>query len=271
MDRKIFSRLAISLVRDPGQSLLVMALWLWLEEKRFPNIIVKMLGLGDILVYALADEAASCLQALESYRSPSIVPLDGGMPLTSAIMGRTISFQMIQQIKFTAIAEIKLFLNNVCAFIFTDILQVVLGSPPVAIAISSQPLVIPGFPHPIFGPLTIIPRPLNHYLPSGGAMWGWSRSMEVPVDDRTLFLTFSRGYPVTENEIRELFTSHFGDCVDYVELDGFTSIDQPLYARMAVRSVLIVDQILNGKHIAKFRINGKHIWARKYESRETRT
>lgn len=268
IDREIFSRLVISLMRHPGESLLVMALYLWLENKRFPKILSKMVSQGDLVVNGLAKEASACLQTLKTKTPP--LPLDGGMPLTTALMGRDISFQMIYQIKFTAVAEIKLFLNDVCAFIFTDILQEVLAFPSAPQAIFHQPMVVPGFPHPLFGSIKITPLPLDHVLPPG-ALSGWSDIIQVPVNDRTLFLTFSRGYSVTEAEVRDLFTSEFGKCVDYVEMGSefASSIDKPLYARMAVRSVTTIDEMLNGKNVAKFRINGKHVWARKYDRRDT--
>jgi hypothetical protein len=43
--------------------------------------------------------------------------------------------------------------------------------------------------------------------------------------------------------------------------------EQPLFAVMILKMVEIVDQILMGKRVAKLHINGKHIWARKYEPR----
>jgi hypothetical protein len=87
-------------------------------------------------------------------------------------------------------------------------------------------------------------------------------------DDRTMFLTFSRGFPVLEEEVKELFTELFGDCVESVQMETVPSSEQPLYARMVLRSVTFVDRMLEGKRISKFRVNGKHIWARKYERRD---
>jgi hypothetical protein len=39
---------------------------------------------------------------------------------------------------------------------------------------------------------------------------------------------------------------------------------QPLYARLVVRSASSIPVVLDGKSKAKFTINGKHVWARKY-------
>lgn len=38
---------------------------------------------------------------------------------------------------------------------------------------------------------------------------GKEKSKEVPVDDRTIFMTFSKGYPITEIEVRDFFTRFF--------------------------------------------------------------
>ncbi|TYJ25205.1 hypothetical protein E1A91_A07G032800v1 [Gossypium mustelinum] len=238
IDRSVFSRLVITLRRDPAESLLVMAMWLWLEEKGYPNIIAKMVNLSNPLLEALAGEAVSCLNCLGS-KNPTIPP-NGILPLTTRIMEKDVSLHMFYQNKFSTISGIKSFMTTVCSRIFTDILQHVVGS--TSRVIPNQPLVIPGFPHSLFGSVTI--------------------------DDRTLFLTFSRGFPVSEDEIRELFTN-VGVCVDCVRMqDNVPYGEQPLFAKMVLRSVANVDQILSGRPIAKFRINGKHIWARKYERRE---
>ncbi|KAJ7964013.1 Rho guanine nucleotide exchange factor [Quillaja saponaria] len=67
----------------------------------------------------------------------------------------------------------------------------------------------------------------------------------VPADERTIFLTFSKGYPISENEEVE------------------PGEEQPLYARLVMQSVAAMEAVLgNGK--LKFNINGKHVWARKY-------
>ncbi|THG19935.1 uncharacterized protein LOC114260924 [Camellia sinensis] len=220
-----------------------MDLWLWLEVKRFPNIIAKLLNRSDFILNVMADEATTCLQVLESKTAFSS-PSGSTMSVTAKIIGKPISVPMITHINFTAIIKIKTFLNNVCSLIFTDILQQVLGS-------LNQPLPVMSFPHLIFRNITVISLPLSHHLPTEG-LWGWSHEIKVLVDDRAMFLTFSRGYPVSESEVKELFTGCFCDCVDNVDMDESNSVDQPLFARMIVRGVSIVDDILKGSDIAKF-------------------
>ncbi|RAL52838.1 hypothetical protein DM860_007606 [Cuscuta australis] len=270
IDRKIFSRLVVNSARNPAESLLVMAFWLWLEDLDFPGVIDKMLALSDSTVNALADEAAACLKRLESSKpnqNPRVSDEGNDMPLTSIVMGRAISSKLFCPNKFTAISGIKSFLNKVCAIVFADILEQVLpdGS---CWASPDSSIPVPGFPHPTFGSIAVVPRSRDSAIPNAG-LWGWSMATEPPVDDRTMFLTFSRGYPVTEEEVRELFNSYYGDCVEAVRMvPPAAASEQPLYARLVVRSVGTIDRVLSGGPIAKFRVNGKHVWARKYERRD---
>ncbi|XP_050365658.1 uncharacterized protein LOC126784217 [Argentina anserina] len=275
IDREMFSQLVLSLMRAPAESLLVMALWLWME-KDCPNIIVKMLKLGNIIVNALVDEAVLCLRCLDCSISNStilcLVSNNGAMVLSSRLMQKEISLQMFIQNRYTIICGVKNYLTNVCARIFTDILQrVLLGTNPILSQFThpQQPLLIPGFPHPVFGALNIIPGSVANFTPTGG-IWGWKPSIELSVDDKTMFLTFSRGFHVTVEEVKHLFSNVLGmeKCVEDVDMEDVPSDEQPLYAKMVLSSVTLVDKILKGNRVAKFRINGKHIWARKYERRD---
>ncbi|KAJ1410963.1 hypothetical protein SESBI_21497 [Sesbania bispinosa] len=270
MDREVFSCLVIKLARDPAQSLLVMALWLWLEKIGYPNVISKLVGLSDTMINALANEAVTCLKWLEF--GNTLIPNDGGLPLTSILIQSEISLQFFSQKRFTTIAGIKSVLNKTCARIFTDILQNILGSTSGTSTFS--PLIVPGFPHPIFGTFTTPPLNFEELDLSDPRIWSDNNRLpsddDVIDDDKTMFLTFSRGFPVTEEEVRYLFTSTFGDCIKVIHMGNNedTTKDQVLFATMVLKNVETVDQILNGKHIAKYRVNGKHIWTRKYERRE---
>ncbi|RVX02497.1 hypothetical protein CK203_031134 [Vitis vinifera] len=245
VDRQIFSRLILNCLRKPSETLLVMAMWLWLEEIGYPNIVAKILILPDSIVNAIANEAVLCLKCLSSDSPPPRLP-SGNLPLSSRAMEMEISLQMFFQNKFTAIMQVL---------------------PSASQVLLNQPVAVPGFPHPLFGNVTIVLRSLDYSFPIGG-LHGWNPTTEAPVDDRTMFLTFSRGNKVSESDVRELFTGLFGDCVDSVNMEEVSRNRQPLFARLVLRSVSTVDRILNGSSIAKFTINSKHVWARKYERRE---
>ncbi|KAL7109484.1 hypothetical protein ACP275_06G178100 [Erythranthe tilingii] len=91
---------------------------------------------------------------------------------------------------------------------------------------------------------------------------------EVGPDDRTIFLTFSKGYPITEDEVREFFTRRFGDFIEDMIMQEVGEEEQVLYARMVSRSMAVIEAIVRGNK-AKYSINGKHVWARKYVKKST--
>ncbi|CAN4125607.1 unnamed protein product [Withania somnifera] len=90
---------------------------------------------------------------------------------------------------------------------------------------------------------------------------------EVPPDDRTVFLTFSKGYPITETEVKDFFTRNFGEDVEAVYMQEVTEEEQALYARLVTRSPAALETIIDGGK-AKYNINGKHVWARKYVKKQ---
>ncbi|KAJ9545594.1 hypothetical protein OSB04_025301 [Centaurea solstitialis] len=90
---------------------------------------------------------------------------------------------------------------------------------------------------------------------------------EIPADDRTVFLTFSKGYPISESEVKDYFTRNFGDFIEAIHMHDVGPDEQPLYARIVACSPSMVNTIVGrdgpeGK--SKYNINGKHVWARKY-------
>ncbi|KAK4854013.1 hypothetical protein QYF36_017709 [Acer negundo] len=275
IDREVFARLVTTLMHDPAASLLVLAVWLWLEEKGFSSLISKMSKLSNQMVNVLAREAVSCLNCLESDQIPNVPP-NGGMYFTSRLLDRTdLSLLFFYHNRFSTIVGVKNVLNNVCAKIFTDILPLMMG---IQVRLN-QPIPMAGFPHRLFGDVEIVRRAMNYVeiQAAGGRdqilqLWGMPVMPEnvVSEDDRTMFLTFSRGFRVTKNEVRGLFTRLYGlDAVaDVIMQENISDDAQPLFARLILNSIATVDRMLNGRRIAKFRVNGKHIWARKYERRD---
>ncbi|XP_057415366.1 uncharacterized protein LOC130710198 [Lotus japonicus] len=350
LDRVLFNHLITKLSRNPAQSLLVMALWIWLEKLGYPSIIPVLTGLCDALINAMFNEADTCLRWLQLENVP--IPNDGGLPLTRIAMHMEISLELFIRRRFTAIAGIKNVLNTVCARIFIDILQknfgitnntstsarisgntrtrarartstrtnaksktiprASVGASPItgtSLHFPDIPLIIPGFPHPLFGTRdsarvstnastsagigstsTSLPRPVTPLVIPGfpHPLFGnftvppinfeemdlfdsriWANTGphdDITDDDKTMFLTFSKGFPVTEDEVRHLFTSSYGDCIKVLNMGEMR--EQVLFATMVLNKVEQLDMILNGKFIAKLRVNGKHIWARKYERRD---
>ncbi|KAH0853851.1 hypothetical protein HID58_092809, partial [Brassica napus] len=274
-ERLLFVKLVQKFSRSPAESLLVMATWLWLEDFGFEHIFSVIMALNDPLIAALANEAVLCFRCLESEEPPNGF---SQIPVTAEFMD--ISLQIIYQNRYSAITGIKNFLTTVCSRIFSDIVQQVL--PSSYITSHNQPLIIPGFPHPTFGSINVMPSvaSLDNFssrnlfpIPSG--IWGWNASCIATENDRTLFLTFSRGIPVSEAEVRLVFTEKYGEnCAKGVHIPKYGGNlpnenlnsnqdvqQQSLYGRLVLDSVVTVDRILMGESKQKFYIDGKPIWA----------
>ncbi|XP_020229221.1 uncharacterized protein LOC109810223 [Cajanus cajan] len=100
-----------------------------------------------------------------------------------------------------------------------------------------------------------------------------SENKEVPVDDRIIFMTFSRGYLISEVEVRDFFLRMYGDIVEALHMQDVVPPEQPLYARVVIRAEAIhmIDHILESTNKVKLSINGKHAWARKYVRKDNKS
>ncbi|PIA61768.1 hypothetical protein AQUCO_00200038v1 [Aquilegia coerulea] len=88
----------------------------------------------------------------------------------------------------------------------------------------------------------------------------------LPPEQRTIFLTFSRGYPIPWEDIVEFFTKRWGDIIEDLIMEK--DVEEPNYARLVLRNVLSVLMILNGKDVVKFNIKGKHLRGRLFIARK---
>nr|KYP53637.1 hypothetical protein KK1_024532 [Cajanus cajan] len=95
---------------------------------------------------------------------------------------------------------------------------------------------------------------------------------EVAVDDRIIFMTFSRGYLISEAEVRDFFSRMYGDIVEALHMQDVVPPEQPLYARVVIRAeaMHMIDHILESTNKVKLSINGKHAWARKYVRKDNK-
>ncbi|XP_062091149.1 uncharacterized protein LOC133797304 [Humulus lupulus] len=285
IDRELYSLLVFNLFRDPAESMRVMGLWLWLEQKGFHSIIKRMLPLPHFLINELADEAVTCLTFLTTPET-LLASLDisiSDAPLIQCLMKKDITFQFFNDNRQNAAHELTKIINDVCVRAFTDIMHQAL-----LLESSSQNhnMVLPTMSsfHSNFG------RGGLHFgggSGGGGGVGGGSSSSSgggtpelngpssapavVHPDDRTMFVTFSKGYPVYEWEVREFFTRTYGDCIESLHMQEVQPNEQSLFARIVFHSAPTIDVILNGHSKAKFTINGKHVWMRKFVPKRTKS
>ncbi|KAK4854464.1 hypothetical protein QYF36_024211 [Acer negundo] len=254
IDRELYAVLVMSLWRDPVEAMQIMALWLWLERVGFRNVVKKIVSLPIILVNELADEAAACLSCItnDQFVCPSE---NNDIPLMHTLMEKEISLKFVHDNRLIAAQGISRIINNVCVRALTDIMQLAVERNAAQSLIDSQKLMAPSFQQPLYYPVGV---------PQQMLLQPRTQETEVPPEARTMFVTFSKGYPVLEREVHEFFTRGYGDCIETLNMQEVQPTEQSLFAKIVFRSAAIVDVILNGVAKAKFTINGKHVWARKF-------
>ncbi|MCL7047254.1 hypothetical protein MKW94_020446 [Papaver nudicaule] len=91
----------------------------------------------------------------------------------------------------------------------------------------------------------------------------------VPACQRTMFVTFSRGFPISEYQLREFFVRTYGDCIENLFMQEIRPPQrQSMYAKVVFRASETIDEILAGEEKVRFILNGRHIQARRFEVRE---
>ncbi|KAF0892667.1 hypothetical protein E2562_017645 [Oryza meyeriana var. granulata] len=85
---------------------------------------------------------------------------------------------------------------------------------------------------------------------------------------RSLFVTFSKGFPLTRDEIEEYFTERWGDCLEKVMMEKTPAGEPPTYGRIVFRHAVMATAVLGGERLVKLVVNGRQLWARKYVPRQ---
>lgn len=262
IDRQLYSILVFNLWRDPVESMQVMALWLWLERLGYDSVVKKMLSLPQILMNELADEAIICLNCIHNNLISSS-PENNDIPLIQTLMEKEISLQFFLENRLNGIAGITKIMNDVCIRAFSDLMHQAIERNAAQSLAESQMVIS----HSIHQSL------LHPGIRSAGDMVFQPRvpGADVPADDRTMFVTFSKGYPVQEWEVRDFMARSFGDCIESLHMQEVHPHQQALFARIIFHKASTMEMILRGMGKVKFSINGKHVWARKFVPKRSRT
>lgn len=247
MDRILYIILVTDLSCDPKEAMQIMAIWLWLERVGFLNTIKKILCLHIPLINELVNEANTCLNFINNPQS-FILNEASDIHLTHCLT-KDFSLQYLQKNQKLAKFGVETVRTKICMQAFSDLMyQAILQDEAWRIAQSQQQL----------------------YMQQAMLSNGFGNGI-VPDEQRTMFATFSKGYPVEEWEIRDFLVKNFGDCIESFYMANVRENgDQPLYARIVFFQAEFIHIILNDSSKAKFTINGKHVWMRKYVPRGQR-
>ncbi|KAK8545256.1 hypothetical protein V6N13_066542 [Hibiscus sabdariffa] len=264
IDRTLYGLLVMDLWRDPVEALQFVALWIWLERVGFRHVVKKILALPRMLINELADEAFMCLNIIQNDQV-STLALANDVNSMQNLIHEDLCLQFFAKHRLVATRGLARIINEVCMRVLGDIMQVAIKRNATQSLVDhvrqqqvqvQQPGAQPGL-HQVMG-LGYGHGPIDVGL-------SLTRTNEVvPADDRTMFITFSKGYPVREWEVREFFTRLYGDCIESLHMQEVMPNEQPLFARIVCYSTATIEMILQGSAKVKFNINEKHVWARKF-------
>lgn len=277
IDRELYTLLAIKLWRDPAESMQIIALLMWLESTGFPNVIKKMTSLPCILVNEIADEAVSCLNCIDTAMD-TLQEMDMDIPLIQCLMEKEISLQFFHENRVHAKREIQRIAKQVCRRALADIMQQSIEernrasrsqSSAAAAADQTVTQTQPQMNSILSFTASQFDQAASGFGRAGSA--GGDHVVALPAEERTMFVTFSKGYPVYEWEVREFFTRAYGDCIESLQMQQVQPNEQSLFARIVFHSSSTIEVVLDGLSKAKFTINGKHVWMRKFVPKRTKT
>ncbi|XP_042055475.1 uncharacterized protein LOC121800000 [Salvia splendens] len=282
IDRSLYVILIRDLLRDPLECLYIMGFWLWLERTGFSNFVSKALSLPPFLINELADEAVSCIKSTNAQFPFSSKATE--IPLTRSLVKREIYLQFFIDNRLTAFIEIENLVRGVCLPSLSDIMQArVYGV--LAKAPAEAPLMMAPRHAASTSSANYVPEPspvdnltqsiANLEIAASGGdsspSRGKGKANEVSRNERTMFVTFSKGYPVNEYEVKLFFERVFGNCIESFHMQEVCNPEvQSLYAKIVFLRPSFIRAILNGAMKAKFTINGKHVWMRKFVPKNNR-
>jgi hypothetical protein len=214
--RAIYCRM-IDIKVDLEESMKVMAFWMWLEAQGFKEVVSKIFVYDDKLLVRVVDEVKAVLAELEPN---SITPISRNLcPITSLVLNTT-SFNDIFGDKEPVSKGVFEVYNEMCCMLFKDVIDergVKVGASDkdgdtVGEDLSKETMVggeglFGSHPEGFEkmgqegeGSSVTVRINLNPFAKE------WNLATErAPEEERCLFLTFSNGYPLTENQLVNFF------------------------------------------------------------------
>lgn len=217
---------------------IVIAFWLLLEEMGYFELIQAISTKCDSVVKQKFDETASFINCL--VQNPGAEQVDiNDRPFLAGLIENTISRVDLYNGRYQLLERLNHIMRTVCNVIFDE---------KVEASSSKRTQNLQSNLNPLAKPFSV-------------------PESSTPTDQRSMFLTFSNGFPCTREEIFSFFTSKLGPVVESVMLERAV-LDDPQYARIVFTNESVISQILNGENKVKFMVNNKHLWARLYKPKK---
>ncbi|KAF2309953.1 hypothetical protein GH714_005772 [Hevea brasiliensis] len=286
--RSVFCRL-MGIGRVAEESLKVIAFWMWLDCRGFQNIITMLSSRDDKFLSLVSDEAVAVLSSLQitnSTISPNL------MRITLTLAPRFLSPSVILSDKEKVLKGINDICREAYCVLFYGFLkergfefgrggeeetveEITEWLEPSGEGSSNEKTLFSGVDDnwsPYSAGETERSLPL---LPSSSVGSNlnpfakeWNPITErASEEDRCLFFTFSKGYPLTENKIIDFFTAKYGPCVERVYVHWpcprRRNRRSALFGKVVFKAFCVAFVILSGKNEAKFKVDGKPLWCKR--------
>lgn len=205
LERVLFNRMVRSMGKNPQQVKTAMALWLMLEEIGYHELIRMVHSYDDDnIIEALFNEALQCLEFIQpNAAAPTTEPADEeDTPVFLGLFDDPVSFRFFYYNREFMYKRYVHIMETVCDKIFGENAAIEVdesGMKPVARPLgegSNQALLEQGG-HEASSKLSNLNPGANEFRPG-----------QTHEDTRTMFLTFSKGHPLSREEIVHFFTSY---------------------------------------------------------------
>ncbi|XP_045798035.1 uncharacterized protein LOC123892274 [Trifolium pratense] len=126
-EREIYEILVMKLSRDPIESMKLLALWLWLEEIGYGNVVHKIYSSSSTsytIINEIADEGVTCLNCINTSMIHSSFEFnEDDIPQMCCLMDKEISLKMLYENKILAKKMVDMMLKNMCMVVLGDIMD----------------------------------------------------------------------------------------------------------------------------------------------------
>lgn len=214
LERDLFHRLVHDLAQDPVPMRWVIAFWLWLESDGHHDFIRRVSALPGPVVLRFVDEAIACLRRLARLQGHGTGDRDGGdgrercLPCTNALLTKRIDdvgYFEVEGHRREVLDGVTYQYRSVCLAV-CDVSSS--GKSATCVPTNTSGGVLAAPPTMVGSPVLTAPTAVGSFaLNPMASPWIPLQQSPPPDDYRSLFVTFSRGYPIDREDIVEFFNS----------------------------------------------------------------
>ncbi|KAF5734401.1 hypothetical protein HS088_TW16G00850 [Tripterygium wilfordii] len=251
LERVLFNRMVCSMSKTPQLVKRSIALWLMLGEIGHHDLIRTIHSYDNNAIDILFDEALCCLECIQpDATEPTEAEDDARLFIT--LFDEPVNRRFFYYNKEFMYKRYEHIMETVCEKIFGQNAAIEVDESGAWPVLARQ-----------FGEEYSSTNQYSNLNPNAPEF----NPGQTPEDSRTMFLTFSKGHPLSRQEIVQFFTSNWGGVVQDVVIEQSRTGRDPQFGRIVFKSSLVIPLVLNGQTKAKFLVNGKHLWVRIYVPR----